>query len=262
VDISLIAASFSAVAYGVAPLIYRAALDCTSQYRALSIFALYSVLLGLILPWRDLDGAGVLYAVAAGALGGLVGSWFYVTSVKVGGASVGNLSSSAYIVLLPVVSGKYLYLASAGLVFAGIAISVWGNRGSVRGALFGLAAALAWTWSIGLYAAAVASLGPGGALAVRGATVFLGGAALSLRSRMCRTWRLALGGFVDTFLGFGLYTFAVSVGDYVAVSVVASAYPLITALLERPFLARRALGAAVAFLGVASVFIKPASSLV
>jgi len=38
--ISLVLAAVSAVAYGLAPVVYRPALACTSQYRAMGVFSL------------------------------------------------------------------------------------------------------------------------------------------------------------------------------------------------------------------------------
>ncbi|MEM3995948.1 MAG: hypothetical protein QXP31_02675 [Pyrobaculum sp.] len=55
---------------------------------------------------------------------------------------------------------------------------------------------------------------------------------------------------MDTFLGFGSYTAAVWLGDYVKVALIASAYPLVTSLFERPLKVRRVVGAVVAFAGL------------
>ncbi|AET32119.1 hypothetical protein [Pyrobaculum ferrireducens] len=243
----------SAVAYGVAPLIYRPALQCTSQYRAVGLFSLYSIVLGFLLPWRGFDPRGVLSAVSAALLGGVVGSWLYVTSVKAGGAAVGNISSSLYIVLLPLVAGHYRLLPAALLVLLGLVVASAHSSGARRGGAYGVAAAVAWTASISLYASAVDLLGPGGALLTRGVVVFFATLLLGAGGGVCRVGRLILGGFVDTFVGFGAYTLAVSIGDYVTVSLVTSSYPLITALFERPFMWRRAAGASIAVLGLALV---------
>ncbi|AFA38196.1 EamA-like transporter family [Pyrobaculum oguniense TE7] len=249
----IVLSTLSAVAYGVAPLIYRPALHCTSQFRAMSIFSLYSIFLGLLLPWKEINPVGVVEVVAAALLGGVAGSWLYVTSIKVGGASVGNISSSLYIALLPVVAGKYNLLPGALLVLMGLALASTRDSGSKRGALYGVLAAFVWTASINFYAAGVGVLGPGGSLFVRGLTVFLVTYLLGLGRGICRIGRLAAGGFVDTFLGFGAYTLAISYGDYVVATLIMSTYPLVTALLEKPFKWRRAAGAAVSTTGLVLV---------
>ena len=240
----------SALAYGAAPLIYAPALRCTSQFKAMSIFSAYSIALGLLLPWRGVGADGLLYATAAGLLGGVVGSWLYITSIKTGGPSVGNISSSLYIVLVPILGGRVWLLPSAAAVFAGVALSSDGRRESWLGGLYGVGAALVWSFSIALYAAAVEALGPGGALAVRGVVVFVTSLLLSRGRGVCEPLRLFVGGFVDTFLGFGSYTAAVWLGDYVKVALIASAYPLVTSLFERPLKVRRVVGAVVAFAGL------------
>mgnify|MGYP001626465795 CR=1 FL=1 len=241
----------SAVAYGVAPLVYRPALQCTSQFKAMNIFSVYSIALGFVLQWRNLDPIGVLYAALAALLGGVAGSWLYVTSVKVGGAAVGNISSSLYIVLLPLIAGRLHLLPAALLVIFGLVAASSHDAGSRRGGVYGVAAAAVWTASINLYASAVSVLGPGGALFVRGIVVFLATLPLGAGGRVCQVGRLLLGGFVDTFIGFGAYTSAVYVGDYVTAALVLSSYPLITALFERPFMWRRVAGALIAVLGLA-----------
>lgn len=250
-----ILAALSALAYGVAPIVYRPALLCTTQFRAMSIFSLFSIALGVVMPWKSIDAHGVVLAVAAGLLGGVAGSWMYITAIKIGGASVGNISSSMYIVLLPVASGRLWLWPAAALVLLGVAIASLGDKGSARGAPFGLAAAAIWTVSIMFYAAAVETLGVGGALFTRGVVVFTVATLLSVRAPLCEVRRLAAGGFVDTFVGFGAYTYAVSLGDFVKVTIITSTYPLVTSLLERPVKWRRVLGAAVAFIGVLYVFI-------
>lgn len=84
--IDLTFAIISAIAYGVAPIFYKPALQCTTQLRAMSVFSTYSILLGLLLPWKTLDIDGVLYAIVAGSIGGVFGSWLYLTSIKIGGS--------------------------------------------------------------------------------------------------------------------------------------------------------------------------------
>ncbi len=250
--IFLVLAAASAVAYGLAPVIYRPALVCTSQYRAMSVFSLFSIAAGLLLPWRAVDPFGIAAVASAALLGGVVGSWLYITSVKVGGASVGNISSSLYIVLLPLFAWKLHLAPAAALVLMGLALASWGEEGSKRGALYGIFAALIWAISINFYAAGVESLGPGGALFIRGVVVFLTSLLLGHGSPICRVHRLVAGGFIDTFVGFGSYTLAVSLDNYVVATLVMSTYPLITALTERPFRRRRALGALLAVAGLAA----------
>ncbi|MEZ0318375.1 MAG: EamA family transporter [Pyrobaculum sp.] len=249
--LDIVFAVCSALAYGAAPLIYAPALKCTSQFRAMSVFSVYSIALGLLLPWRDVGAEGLLYATAAGLLGGVLGSWLYITSIKTGGPSIGNISSSLYIVLVPVFGGRLWLLPSAAAVLTGVALSSGGRRESWLGGLYGIGAAFVWSFSILLYAAGVESLGPGGALAVRGVVVFVTSLLLSRGQRVCEYFRLFVGGFVDTFLGFGSYTAAVWLGDYARTTLIASAYPLVTSLLDRPWRARRVLGAVAAFLGLA-----------
>ena len=253
--IDLTFAIISAIAYGVAPIFYKPALQCTMQLRAMSVFSTYSILLGLLLPWKTLDIAGVLYAIVAGSIGGVFGSWLYLTSIKIGGAAVGNISSSMYIVLLPLLSGKWWLWPSAGLVLLGIATAAFHRDGELRGALFGVSAAVVWSFSIMLYAHAVDKLGVGGALFIRGITVFTLSTLLGLRGRICKLGRLIGGGFLDTFIGFGSYTYAISQGDYVRSTIVVSTYPLLTSILEKPLRFRKVLGAAIAFLGVLYIFI-------
>ncbi|MFN7105713.1 MAG: transporter [Pyrobaculum sp.] len=254
IDITL--AVLSALAYGIAPIIYRPALSCMSQYRAISLFSLYSIALGLALPWRDIRLEGVIYAAAAGLLGGIIGTWLYLTSIKTAGAAIGNIASSLYIVLLPLSAGK-LYLApSALLVLLGIAIVASSRGGPKFGLFHGVGAAAVWTWSIQLYATAVEMLGPGGASFYRGLFVSLAAAAIAGRGGVCKTTRVVVGGFLDTFVGFGAFTLAVSIGDYVVVSIFTSTYPLITALLERPTSLRKVVGAAAAVAGLATASIK------
>ncbi|MFN3804046.1 MAG: transporter [Pyrobaculum sp.] len=254
IDIAL--AVMSALAYGIAPIVYRPALSCMSQYRVLSLFSLYSVALGLVLPWRDVRLEGAIYAAAAGIVGGVVGSWLYLTSIKTAGAALGNISSSLYIVLLPLSAGR-LYLApSALLVLLGIAIAARSGGGSKAGVFYGVGAAVFWTWSIQLYATAVEILGPGGASLYRGLFVSLAAAALAGRSGVCKAARVVAGGFLDTFVGFGAFTLAISLGDYVVAAIVVSTYPLVTSLLERPTSLRKVVGAAVAVIGLATASIK------
>lgn len=246
----MIPAVVAALAYGLAPVVYRPALECTGRMKALSFFSLFSMAAGLLLPMGQLSAAGLLYAASAALLGGLVGSWLYITSVKTGGPSVGNVSSSFYIVLLPVSAGRLHILPAAGLALLGIAVASWGGKGHRLGAVYGVAAAFVWTASLQLYARAVELMGPGLALVVRSAVVAAAGLLLGAGESHCRIGRLAAGGFLDSFVGFGSYTMAISKGDYVAATVVVSTYPLVTSLAERPFKARRALGAAIAFAGV------------
>jgi len=250
--ISLVLAGLSAVAYGLAPVIYRPALACTSQYRAVNVFSLFSIAAGFLLPWRAVEPFGVAAVASAALLGGVVGSWLYISAVKVGGASVGNISTSLYIVLLPLFAWKIHLVPAAALVLLGLAVASWGDEGSRRGALYGVLAAFVWAVSINFYAAAVESLGPGGALFMRGAVVFLASLLLSRGAPICKIRRLLAGGFVDTFVGFVSYTLAVSLGNYVVVTLVMSTYPLITALTERPLRWRRALGALLAVAGLAA----------
>jgi len=140
----LLFAVMSAVAYGIAPVVYRPALACTSQYRAMGIFSLFSIALGLLLPWSSVDLFGVAAAVLAALLGGVVGSWLYITAVKIGGASVGNISSSLYIVLLPLLAWRLHMAPAAALVLLGLAVASWDDQGSRRGALYGVSAAFIW----------------------------------------------------------------------------------------------------------------------
>jgi EamA-like transporter family. len=198
-----------------------------------------------------LDAYAVAFVVAAALLGGVVGSWLYITAVKVGGASIGNLSSSLYIVLLPLFALRLYMAPAAALVLLGLAVASWGDRGSRRGALYGVMAAFVWTISINLYAVAVEALGPGGAMFLRGVVVHLTSAFLSRGHALCSLPRLAAGGFVDTFIGFGSYTLAISLGDYVLATLVMSTYPLVTALIERPLRWRRVVGALLAVAGLA-----------
>lgn len=245
-----ILAMLSAIAYGTAPLIYRRALFCTSQFKAMLIFSLYSIALGLLLPWGEVSIDGVFHIIIAALSGGILGSWLYITAVKKGGPSIGNISSSFYIVMLPLIAGKFLLIPAALLLLLGIAIASWSESSSRRGALYGIFAAFVWTWSINFYAHAVASLGPGGALFIRGLVVSLVALVLSIKAPICYIRRLAIGGFLDSFIGFGAYTLAVSVGDYVSVTLVMSSYPLITTLLERPVLVRRVFGVLTAVVGL------------
>lgn len=244
----ILLAALSAIAYGVAPLIYRPALKCANQFRVMSVFALYSIALGALLPWREANVTSATYA-AAGLLGGIAGGWFYITSVKVGGAVVGNINSSMYVVLLPLAAGAFTLLPAAALILAGIAVSASGDKASWKGALLGLLAALTWTFSILLYSRAVGEMGLGGALFIRGLVVFAATALLG-KGRICKPRRLLAGGFVDTFIGFGLFTLSLALGDPVVATLVISVYPLITALLERPFLWRRLIGAALSTAGL------------
>ena len=247
----LLFAVMSAVAYGIAPVVYRPALACTSQYRAMGIFSLFSIALGLLLPWSSVDLFGVASAVLAALLGGVVGSWLYITAVKIGGASVGNISSSLYIVLLPLFAWRLHMAPAAALVLLGLAVASWDDQGSRRGALYGVSAAFVWAISINFYAEAVDALGPGGAMFIRGVVVFLTSLYLGRGGPVCKVLRLVAGGFIDTFVGFGSYTLAVSLGDYVSATLVMSTYPLVTAVAERPFRRRKALGALLAVAGLA-----------
>jgi drug/metabolite transporter (DMT)-like permease len=250
--ISLVLAGLSALAYGLAPVIYRPALACTSQYRAVNVFSLFSIAAGFLLPWRAVEPFGVAAVASAALLGGVVGSWLYISAVKVGGASVGNISSSLYIVLLPLFAWKIHLVPAAALVLLGLAVASWGDEGSRRGALYGVLAAFVWAVSINFYREAVESLGPGGALFMRGVVVFLTSLYLGRGGPVCKILRLIAGGFIDTFIGFGSYTLAVSLGDYVLATLVMSTYPLVTAVAERPFRRRKALGALLAVAGLAS----------
>jgi hypothetical protein len=193
--ISLVLAGLSAVAYGLAPVIYRPALACTSQYRAVNVFSLFSIAAGFLLPWRAVEPFGVAAVASAALLGGVIGSWLYISAVKVGGASVGNISSSLYVVLLPLLAWKIHLAPAAALVLLGLAVASWGDEGSRRGALYGVLAAFVWAVSINSYAAAVESLGSGGALFMRGAVVFLASLPLSRGAPICKIRRLLAGGF-------------------------------------------------------------------
>jgi hypothetical protein len=250
--ISLVLAGLSAVAYGLAPVIYRPALACTSQYRAVNVFSLFSIAAGFLLPWRAVEPFGVAAVASAALLGGVIGSWLYISAVKVGGASVGNISSSLYVVLLPLLAWKIHLAPAAALVLLGLAVASWGDEGSRRGALYGVLAAFVWAVSINSYAAAVESLGSGGALFMRGAVVFLASLPRAGAPPYVKSAASSPAAFMDTFVGFVTYTLAVSLGDYVVVSLVTSTYPLITALTERPLRWRRALGALLAAAGLAA----------
>jgi drug/metabolite transporter (DMT)-like permease len=107
-----------------------------------------------------------------------------------------------------------------------------------------------WALSIHLYAAAANALGPGGAMFIRG-VVFLTSLYLGRGGPVCKVLRLVAGGLIDTFIGFGSYTLAVSLGDYVSVTLVVSTYPLVTTVAERPFRWRKVLGALLAVAGLA-----------
>ncbi|AAL64978.1 EamA family transporter [Pyrobaculum aerophilum] len=251
IDITLSIAA--AVAYGVAPLVYRPALQCTNQFRAMSVFSTYSILLGLLLPWDGASLDGVLSAAAAALFGGVLGSWLYVTAVKIGGAAVGNISSSLYVVLLPIAAGKLALIPAALLVLLGSAIASSYDVVAKRGAFYGVVAAFVWTGSIMLYASAVRALGPGGALFTRGVIVLLATLLLGFNKPLCEAWRLVVGGFIDTFIGFGAYTSAIFYGDYVSATLIMSSYPLISALLEKPFMWRRVAGALAAVAGLVLV---------
>ncbi len=253
--IHILLALSSALAYGVAPLVYRPALVCTSIYRVQSTFSLYSIALGLLLPWRSVDAVGILYAITAGAVGGVVGGWLYLNSIKIGGAAVGNISSSLYIVLIPLFAGRVSLIPAAFLVLAGIALASAGEAKSRFGALYGVGAAFVWTLTITIYAMAVETLGPGGAATFRGLTVFAMSTTLARGVRLCKPLRVSTGGFLDTFLGFGFYTLALDVGDYVTVAVVVSIYPLVTTLLESPTSLRKVAGGSLTVVGLMMVFI-------
>jgi hypothetical protein len=174
------------------------------------------------------------------------------TAVKIGGASVGNISSSLYIVLLPLLAWRLHMAPAAALVLLGLAVASWDDQGSRRGALYGVSAAFVWAISINFYAAAVDALGPGGAMFIRGVVVFLTSLYLGRGARFVKFAASSQADSSTRLSGLVSYTLAVSLGDYVVATLVMSTYPLVTAVAERPFRWRKALGALLAVAGLAA----------
>lgn len=253
-DMGVASAVASAVAYGVAPVVYGPGVRACGVTRAMPVFAAFAALASPLLGLGPADARGMLLAAVAGVLGGAVGGYAYLRAVSISPA-LGNSSSSSYVVFASLISGEWSRVPWAALVFAGLAALSRGG-GSPRAVAYGVAAALAWGFSINVMALAVGLVGPGTAQAVRSAVLATLFTALS-RGSICASRRVVAGAFLDSFVGFTTFMYALSLLGPASTAIIVGAYPAVTALITRELSGLGWLGLGMIAAGVAGSILAP-----
>ena len=220
----------SAVAYGIAPTIYGRDVAKCGVHRALPVFAMFALAASPLLPWGQASVAGLALTIAAAVIGGAVGGSMYLKAASISPA-LGNSSSSSYVVFAALIGREWGKVTWAILVFLGLALLSRGG-GRVESVAYGVAAAVSWGFSINIMHEAVNLVGPGAAQAIRSATLIAIFAAVS-RGRICVTRRILVGAFMDSFVGFTTFIYALSLLGPAATAIIVGAYPAVTAVVTR-----------------------------
>lgn len=242
----------SAIGYGAAPIIYRPALKDNNLFKIQALFSLLTIPTAFIMPWRNITHNGVIYAGISSILGNIIGGVLLLKTIKIGGAAMGSLISSMYVITSQILLFELKILPYAVIVALGIILlSSEHNKNIRRGIIYGIITALSWGLSVLSFNNAIREMGPGPATLMRSTIVvtIISIATYKYKLRNLRT--LIVGGFMESILGYTFFAYSFYILGGGLTVLISSIYPLITVALDKEFRGMRKItGALTVLIGI------------
>jgi len=265
VDSYLLGVSFavlSAFMYSLASILYRYSLNdvdpiLVTALRALPALLTIFIVTLVIGEFNDLVNVGytiLFYGFLAGALGMMMGAYFYMRALKFGGVSIGFPSSFSYPVFVSAIASLFLketitfgIISGLGSTLIGILVLASSNNNSsiqdpLKGAINGLFASIMWAISIIVSKIALTSYPP-----VSFATIRLFFASLvaiplilanhnAVKITATNLSLISLGGILGIGLGIVFAHIALVYVGAIVSAIVSASSPALSLILAKIFL--------------------------